>query len=154
METILLDTIAFDYLIHSPTSLSQKATTAINKADIVLISVASLWELTTHIRTGKITINAPFDLYINDALATFGVDLLPIDWRALTYLTTFEVAEVTKPFERTTKSGEVIKGIKTESHKDPFDRMILAHALALNVPIISPDQLFPYYKPLGLQLIW
>lgn len=138
METILLDTITFDYLIHNPASLTRKATTAINKADILLISAASLWELTTHVRTGKIVINAPFDLYINDALATFGISLLPIDWRALVYLTTFEVVEVLKPFERITKTGEVTKGVKKEFHKDPFDRMILAHALALKSRLLVP----------------
>lgn len=94
METILLDTITFDYLLHSPANLSRKAADAINKAGVLFVSVVSLWEMTSHIRTGKITINAP------------------------------------------------------------FDRMLLAHALALHVPIVSPDQLFPHYEPLGLQLVW
>lgn len=154
MDTILLDTITFDYLLHSPANLSRKAADAINKAGVLFVSVASLWEMTSHIRTGKITINAPFDLYINDALATFGVSLLPVDWQALAYLTTFEIVEIKKPFERITKGGETVQGIKTELHKDPFDRMLLAHALALRVPIVSPDQLFPHYESLGLRLIW
>ena len=154
METVLLDTITFDYLLHTPASLSRKAANSINNAGTLLVSVASLWEMTTHVRTGKIKINAPFDLYMNDALATFGVSLLPIDWKALAYLTTFETMEIVKPFEKEGKSGELLKGAKKELHKDPFDRMILAHAIALNLPLASPDQLFPHYKSLGLSLLW
>lgn len=37
-------------------------------------------------------------------------------------------------------------------HRDPFDRMILATALAENLPVISSDRIFRRYR--GIKLIW
>ncbi|MDQ2775691.1 MAG: type II toxin-antitoxin system VapC family toxin [Acidobacteriota bacterium] len=37
-------------------------------------------------------------------------------------------------------------------HRDPFDRMIIATALAEKLPLIGGDRLFQHYK--GLTVIW
>ena len=37
-------------------------------------------------------------------------------------------------------------------HRDPFDRMIIATALAEKLPLIGGDRLFQHYK--GLSVIW
>ena len=37
-------------------------------------------------------------------------------------------------------------------HRDPFDRMLIATALAEGIPLIGSDRLFKRYK--GLQVIW
>jgi PIN domain nuclease of toxin-antitoxin system len=37
-------------------------------------------------------------------------------------------------------------------HRDPFDRMLIATALAEDVPLISSDRQFKKYK--GLKVIW
>jgi PIN domain nuclease of toxin-antitoxin system len=39
-----------------------------------------------------------------------------------------------------------------KDHKDPFDRMLIATALAQDIPIIGSDKHFKRYK--GLQIIW
>jgi len=39
-------------------------------------------------------------------------------------------------------------------HREPFDRMIIAVALAESVPLISGDNDFPAYKEQGLSVIW
>jgi PIN domain nuclease of toxin-antitoxin system len=39
-----------------------------------------------------------------------------------------------------------------KDHKDPFDRMLIATALAQEIPIIGSDKHFKKYK--GLQIIW
>lgn len=39
-------------------------------------------------------------------------------------------------------------------HRDPFDRMIIAQALAENCTLVSPDQRFPLYESSGLHLLW
>ena len=41
-----------------------------------------------------------------------------------------------------------------EKHKDPFDRLIIAHAITEKMPIISSDNLFKKYRKLGLELIF
>jgi PIN domain nuclease of toxin-antitoxin system len=37
-------------------------------------------------------------------------------------------------------------------HRDPFDRMLIATALAEDIPLIGSDRLFKRYK--GLKVIW
>lgn len=37
-------------------------------------------------------------------------------------------------------------------HRDPFDRMLIATALAEDIPLIGADRLFKRYK--GLKVIW
>ena len=39
-------------------------------------------------------------------------------------------------------------------HTDPFDRMLIAQALAERYTLVSPDTRFPLYEPHGLQLLW
>lgn len=40
-----------------------------------------------------------------------------------------------------------------ENHNDPSDLIIIAHAMTLNIPLISSDRKFPFYKKQGLDLI-
>ena len=37
-------------------------------------------------------------------------------------------------------------------HRDPFDRQIIAQALAENIPVVTPDLAFRRYH--GLRVIW
>ena len=37
-------------------------------------------------------------------------------------------------------------------HRDPFDRVLIAQALAEDIPIVTPDEAFLKYK--GLKVIW
>ena len=37
-------------------------------------------------------------------------------------------------------------------HRDPFDRQIIAQALAENIPVVTGDEQFRLYKPLSV--IW
>ena len=41
-----------------------------------------------------------------------------------------------------------------EDHKDPTDRMIIAHAITEKIPVISSDRKFFYYKKYGLDFIY
>jgi PIN domain nuclease of toxin-antitoxin system len=48
--------------------------------------------------------------------------------------------------KRTTSAGKFVA-----AHKDPFDRMIAALALALDISILSPD---PHLDQFGIRRIW
>jgi len=39
-------------------------------------------------------------------------------------------------------------------HTDPFDRMLIAQAMAEGYTLVSPDTRFPLYEPHGLKLLW
>ena len=41
----------------------------------------------------------------------------------------------------------------TESHNDPSDLIIIAHAMTMKMPLISSDRKFPFYQKQGLNLI-
>jgi PIN domain nuclease of toxin-antitoxin system len=40
-----------------------------------------------------------------------------------------------------------------DKHRDPSDRLIVAHAIIEKIPIISSDSRFQDYKPYGLKLV-
>jgi PIN domain nuclease of toxin-antitoxin system len=153
MPTLLVDTIALDWLLRDPQQLSTPARTQIEAADTVLVSVVSLWELAHHVRDGKLVIDLAFDTYTKKALRQHQLTLWPIQWQALSYMSSFAYQVIERPWSQTT-GEKTVQGIKRDLHKDPFDRMLLAHALSHQIPIVSPNQLFPYYQELGLQLVW
>jgi PIN domain nuclease of toxin-antitoxin system len=37
-------------------------------------------------------------------------------------------------------------------HRDPFDRQIIAQALAENLAVVTPDESFRHYE--GLRIVW
>lgn len=94
----------------------------------VAVSAASAWEIATKVRIGKlpqaVSLEADFERIIADA----GYSLLSIST---------EVA---------LRAGRL-----SGAHKDPFDRMIAAQALALDIPVLSAD---PHLDNFGVRRIW
>ena len=43
---------------------------------------------------------------------------------------------------------------EAQGHKDPSDHVIISHAIALGLPLISSDTRFEFYRKQGLQLIF
>ena len=41
-----------------------------------------------------------------------------------------------------------------KGHKDPFDHMIISHAITEQMRLISSDQRFPFYRHQGLDLVF
>lgn len=153
MDEIIIDTIVLDYLTRNQKALSPTSLKRIEQADTVYVCVASLWELANHIREGLIVLDTGFGSFYQKALQTLSIALLDIQWSALSYLATFDYQIISKPWQRTV-NGLVTTGIKQELHKDPFDRLIIAHGLVMNLPVVSPDTFFPHYTNKGLQVIW
>jgi PIN domain nuclease of toxin-antitoxin system len=153
MNEIILDTITFDYLTRNQKALTSNAIESIKNADAVYLCVTSIWELSNHVRDGLIPLKSPFDTFYQMALDTFDIILLDTQWSALDYLSKFDYQIIEKNWERE-ENDVIVKGVKRELHKDPFDRMIIAHAISMQLPIVSPDTFFPSYKNLGLKVIW
>ena len=40
-----------------------------------------------------------------------------------------------------------------QDHKDPFDHIIIAHAISHKMSLVSSDTKFPFYRKQGLKLI-
>ena len=43
---------------------------------------------------------------------------------------------------------------EAEQHHDPSDHLIISQAITMNLPLISSDRKFPFYRKQGLELIF
>lgn len=115
--TVLLDTNALLWAVGEPRFLSQTARLLIaDRSNEVLVSAASAWEIATKVRIGRLPQAAAFEGNFLATVRAEGYRLLAIE-----------------P-ETALRSGRM-----PGAHGDPFDRMIAAQALELDVPVISPD---------------
>ncbi len=121
--TLLLDTHAFLWFCQGDPALSATAKSHIeNPANRKLLSLASCWEIAIKAGLGKLKLGEPSSKYIPEALARTGFELLPV---ALAHATGVELLPL--------------------HHRDPFDRLLVAQALAENVAIVSNDPLLDAY---------
>ncbi len=124
----LVDTHAFIWFVNGDEALSSKALEAIEKhPDSNYVSIASLWEIAVKISLGKLDIKQPFSK-IADEITKNGFQLLPIGFEDVLQVTALSFF-----------------------HKDPFDRLIIAQAIANKLHVISKDQYFTEYP---VNVIW
>ena len=121
---LLLDTHTFLWFIAGSSNLSKKARTLIEDADNqIFLSSASLWEIAIKISLGKLKLVDSFETFIPQQLEVNGIEMLNI---AIGH--TAVVAQL--PFH----------------HRDPFDRLLIAQAVAEEMPIVSGDEEFDKYE--------
>lgn len=120
---LLLDTHIFLWFIMGSPHLSADDRALIeDERNRKFISVASLWEIAIKSSIGKLSLSAPFDQLIPQQLSLNGFELLPIE---ISHLATV----ATLPFH----------------HRDPFDRLLIAQAMAEKMPVVSSDSAFDSY---------
>lgn len=125
----LLDTHTLLWSFIAPASLSKPAKTIItDEENVILVSAASAWEIATKVRKGKLPEAEALEGRFLEALDEVGFSLLSIDAE-----TALRAARLTTP------------------HSDPYDRIIAAHALALDIPLISLDAKLDQF---GVRRIW
>jgi len=124
---LLLDTVTFLWAVSSPQRISRKAMAALtNKQAAREISVISLSEIAIKQARGKLD-------FPKEALAQGIADL---QLHILPYGAEHAYALFDLPLH----------------HADPFDRQIIAQALAEDIPLITCDHSFQAYE--GLKIIW
>ena len=70
---LLLDTHALIWAVDDPTRLGPDAANAIgNPANELLLSTASIWELSIKVSLGKLTLSLPFREWTDKAIADLG----------------------------------------------------------------------------------
>jgi PIN domain nuclease of toxin-antitoxin system len=126
---LLLDTHSFLWFVRNDPQLSATARSLIaDPANTVLVSPASYWEIAIKISIGKYTLNVPYATFMHQGITATGftvLHILPAHTELLTSL--------------------------LFHHRDPFDRLLIAQAMAERVPLVSIDQLF---DPYGIQRLW
>jgi PIN domain nuclease of toxin-antitoxin system len=127
--TYLLDTHTFLWFINGDAQLSSTAQSLIeDSTNIIVLSVASLWEMAIKSSLGKLAVPSPFTAFIDEQLSLNNFALLNIT-------TTHTGIVATLPFH----------------HRDPFDRLIIAQSQSEGFPIIGADAVFDDY---GIQRLW
>lgn len=120
---LLLDTHAFLWWIAGNERLSMTARRAItDDANEVLVSAASAWEVATKFRIGKLAEAAVLALDVSGRIADQGFEELSIS-----------VADGARA------------GALPGHHRDPFDRILIAQALARDIVLVSNEALFDRY---------
>lgn len=126
---VVLDTHALLWWLDGDRRLSQRARRLIASDDTtVLVSAASVWEICTKFRLGKLPGAAAVAVDVQGCLDSQGFVPLAI---------TVDHAQ---------RAGSL-----PGPHRDPFDRMLIAQAQAEDLPLITVDPVFGSY---GMKVIW
>lgn len=126
---LLLDTHAFLWWLEGNRRLSGTARRAIeDAANDMVVSAVSAWEITTKHRVGKLPRAEAVARNVAGAIASQGFEELAIS---------VEDAE---------RAGRL-----PGPHRDPFDRLLAAQALARNLIVVSVDRVFDRY---GVNRMW
>jgi PIN domain nuclease of toxin-antitoxin system len=121
-----VDTHSLVWALSAPGSLSSKARRILTDSEVIA-SVANLWEL---------LLKAPK----KDALLTD-----PLTWWER-HVTGNAIAVLSIRVSHVVALGHL-----PEIHRDPFDRILIAQALAENLPLVSKDARLSEYK---VQILW
>jgi len=125
---ILVDTQIFVWFMEDTSKLPINVKKIMNNdGNELLLSIATLWEMTIKMSIGKLKLSRNISEIISSSLEN-GFKILPIEPKHLISLF----------------------GLKY-IHRDPFDRMIIAQGISENIPVISSDGVFKEYP---VQVIW
>ncbi len=126
---LLLDTHTFLWFTLGDPQISPAALVAINDlGNDKLVSPATYWEIAIKVSIGKLALGQPYEDFLHRGITLNGFVILPIEPRH-----TARVAAM--PFH----------------HKDPFDRLLIAQALADDLTLVSNEALFDAY---GVRRLW
>jgi PIN domain nuclease of toxin-antitoxin system len=117
---LLLDTHALLWWLDGNRRLSLKARRAIaNESNAILVSAASAWEITTKARLGKLPGAA--DVAADVAACVAAQGFLSLDITLL----------------HAQRAGSL-----AGTHRDPFDRMLIAQSQIEDVVLVTDDEVF------------
>ena len=120
----LLDTHALIWFFDKPEALKPWFWDIYNaQPEVFLVSCVSLWELAIKENLNKLEIKTSFEEFLQNVEATFTDDLLPIKSIHL----------------------HALRVLPTH-HKEPFDRLLIAQAMAEQMTLVSKDSKVGYYN--------
>jgi PIN domain nuclease of toxin-antitoxin system len=115
---LLLDTHAVVWFLEGSDKLRSEARGAIETADRVYVSSATIWEMSVKVARGRLV--APSDF--PDRLLDQGMLQLALEW----------------------EHARVAGGLPLH-HRDPFDRMLVAQAIVERLTIVTRDEAIARY---------
>jgi PIN domain nuclease of toxin-antitoxin system len=126
---LLLDTQCWLWWFAQPERLNEEVITQIDdESNELWLSVASVWEMGIKVAIGKLPLPEPLDSYISSRMVQLGVRSLSI-----------------------TASHAILASALPLHHRDPFDRMLIAQAIAEDMMLVSADPIFRQYD---VSMLW
>ena len=126
---VLLDTHAFLWSITGDDRLSKTAEkTFLNPDNNLYFSAASFWEICIKLSLGKLSLKRGWFKTIQEEMRINAVQWLPVEMQHCVELTKLSF-----------------------HHRDPFDRMLIAQAMAEDLQLLSRDGRLSAYE---IELIW
>ena len=125
----LLDTHTLLWLVNDDPQLGKKVKKVyLDDGNEIFISMASIWEMAIKISLKKLQIPGTLAEFVKEHIRGNKIDIMAIELNHLYQLENLNYF-----------------------HRDPFDRLIIAQAIAENITIISSDEAFDEYP---IQRIW
>lgn len=124
---MLLDTHTLLWFLADDPKLPSRVKSSIENADRVRVSMATVWEIAIKISIKKLKLDFEF-MELADFLAQTGIETLDISFADLEHYRTLPL-----------------------HHRDPFDRILIAQAIANSFLIVSADTAFDTYP---IQRMW
>jgi PIN domain nuclease of toxin-antitoxin system len=120
---LLLDTHVFLWLQAAPERLGEHLGLLKNPRTEILVSAVVSWEIAIKYRLKRLSLPEPPQHYVPERLRAIGAQALPIEH-------THTLAVAGLPL----------------LHRDPFDRLLVAQAGLLKVPILTTDSVIARYE--------
>ncbi len=132
--TLLIDShILLWAAIDDPRLRGNTRKAFVDPENLLIVSVATLWELGIKHALGKLPLPVPARDFFAREIATRGYRVLEVQ-RAHAE----RAAELPYP---------------DPGHRDPFDRMLVSQALVEGVPLLTVDGRLGAYEPMGLRVV-
>lgn len=127
MDSVLLDTHAFIWLVEDDAKLPVSLRDIIENTANVFVSIASFWEISIKLNLGKLSLVSDY----NDIETSFKS-------------TRFKLLSISL------KDTVQVYNLPLH-HKDPFDRILVAQAMNNSLVLVSRDAVFDAYP---IQRLW
>lgn len=114
---LLLDTCTFLWWATDDEHVPERVRARLRDVDEqVFLSSVSAWEMCTKYALGKLTLPVPPGEYVPDRRRRMGIAALPLE------------------------EPDILASAKLPPlHRDPFDRMLVAQAIARGLTVVTPD---------------
>jgi PIN domain nuclease of toxin-antitoxin system len=119
---LLLDTHVFLWYVSGDRRVGENARSTIENAEVVYLSVVSVWEATIKYYVGKLPLPEPPHPWISVQRERHGFESLPIDEPSVAHLAKLE-----------------------PHHRDPFDRILVCQAIEHGLQIVTVDPVLSKY---------
>jgi PIN domain nuclease of toxin-antitoxin system len=127
---LLLDTHVFLWYITGDRRIATFVRRAIEEADAVYLSVASVWEVTVKYHLGKLPLPEPPHPWVRNQREQHDFESLALDEASVAHL-----------------------GSLHAHHRDPFDRILVCQAIEHDLHVVTVDPVFEKY-PAKLLASW